>query len=293
MRFVSLIFWNDINNIGDLLSPFIINRLSGIPVKQKEIRYLNRRGKYRAVYDFLRNRIGFMKLINVLFSWKKDILGIGSILSFGNNKCVIWGSGFMNYGEKFEGGKVCAVRGPLSNEQLIKNGFKGCSVFGDPALLLPLIIESASDDEKIYDVAIIPHWSEYDFFYEKYGATYKILDVRTTKIEDFVHDLTLSKHILSSSLHGIILSHAYNIPAIWIKHHDIETDGFKFYDYFSSVEIPFYNGIMNFDAFLCNHNWRQLFVLYKKYSLPRKNIKTIQRGLISVAPFKVLSRFKY
>ena len=49
--------------------------------------------------------------------------------------------------------------------------------------------------------------------------------------------------IFSTSLHGLIISHAYGIPAIWIKAGNIGTDGFKFKDYFSSVNIPYYSPI--------------------------------------------------
>lgn len=43
----------------------------------------------------------------------------------------------------------------------------------------------------------------------------------------------------------------------------IDTDGFKFYDYFSSVDIPFYNGILNFDSYLKDNDWRGLFMHYE------------------------------
>lgn len=163
----------------------------------------------------------------------------------------------MNQNEHIRGGKILAVRGRLTNEKIINDGYKGCNVFGDPALLLPLIVKPSS--EKKYNLAIIPHWREYDYFQSKYGGQYKVLDIRTTDVEYFVKELTLCKYVLSSSLHGIILSHAYNIPALWIKHGYIDTDGFKFYDYFSSVELPFYNGFDDFDQYLKNNSWKLLF----------------------------------
>ena len=54
---------------------------------------------------------------------------------------------------------------------------------------------------------------------------------------DLINELCSCKMIISSSLHGLILSDAYNIPNVWIK---IEyslggKDYFKYNDYFLSV----------------------------------------------------------
>ncbi|WP_156383835.1 hypothetical protein [Methylobacterium sp. Leaf456] len=50
-------------------------------------------------------------------------------------------------------------------------------------------------------------------------------------------DAVLScRRILSSSLHGLILAHAYGIPATWLKISDRPLgDDFKFRDYWASI----------------------------------------------------------
>jgi hypothetical protein len=56
--------------------------------------------------------------------------------------------------------------------------------------------------------------------------------------------LTSCRRIISSSLHGIIFAHAFDIPAAWVKISPrVIGDGFKFFDYYSSIgfqqeEIP-------------------------------------------------------
>lgn len=287
MKYINLVYWNG-KNLGDYLSLFIINKLSGLPIRYKGFS-LGRKGQLIRLLDYVTGKITWNKLNETLFFFEDNILGVGSIISFGNRNSIIWGSGFMNQNEHFKGGKVLAVRGKLTNKKIIESGHNGCDVFGDPALLLPLIIKPSL--EKKCDLAIIPHWKEYDFFCNKYGNSYKILDIRTTDVEYFVQELTSCKYILSSSLHGIILSHAYNIPALWIKHGYIDTDGFKFYDYFSSVDISIYEGIVDFDSFLFANSWKYLFDKNALNSLPQKNLRSIQRKLLDVAPFRVLDKY--
>lgn len=289
MSKIKLVYWSG-TNLGDYLSPFIISKLSGKSIKYKGFYFLGKKGQLNLLFSYIIGKISRKQLSETLFFFEKNVLGIGSIISWGNKRSIIWGSGFMNQDEHIRGGKVFAVRGRLTNEKIINDGYEGCNVFGDPALLLPLIVKPSL--EKRYDIAIIPHWKEYDFFYNKYGDYYKVLDIRTTNVEHFVKELTSCKCVLSSSLHGIILSHAYNIPALWIKHGYIDTDEFKFYDYFSSVDIPFYQGCIDFDVYLSDNKWMQLFDENDIKSLPKKDIGLIQKQLLDVAPFKVLDKYK-
>jgi len=289
MKYIKLVYWNKLN-LGDLLSPYIVNKLSGLPVKYKDFYFLGIKGQIGLLIDFLKGRRTIKEIMKTLFFFEKNLLAVGSIMALGNKKSIVWGSGFMNWNESFRGGKVLAVRGKLTNDKLIAMGFRRCNAFGDPALLLPLIVSPT--ENKVRDVVIIPHWTEVESFKKKYGEHYKVLDIRTADIENFISELTSCRYVLSTSLHGIILSHAYGIPALWIKKGYIDTDGFKFHDYFSSVDIPFYDGIENFDSYLKEDTWKSLFTEYEKYILPYKNIRDIQKKLLSVAPFRVLSQYK-
>ena len=289
MKYIKLVYWNKLN-LGDLLSPYIVNKLSGLPVKYKDFYFLGIKGQIGLLIDFLKGRRTIKEITKTLFFFEKNLLAVGSIMALGNKKSIVWGSGFMNWNESFRGGKVLAIRGKLTNDKLIAMGFRHCNAFGDPALLLPLIVSPI--ENKVRDVVIIPHWKEVESFKKKYGEHYKVLDIRTADIENFISELTSCRYVLSTSLHGIILSHAYGIPALWIKKGYIDTDGFKFHDYFSSVDIPFYDGIENFDSYLKEDTWKSLFTEYEKYILPYKNIRDIQKKLLSVAPFRVLSQYK-
>jgi len=61
-------------------------------------------------------------------------------------------------------------------------------------------------------------------------------------IEAFIDELCSCERILTSSLHGLIVSHAYGIPAQWFDVPDaavgVPGDGTKYHDYHLSVGLP-------------------------------------------------------
>lgn len=286
MKKINLIFY-DLRNYGDALNPFLFRELSGLEIQKKD--YLPTLYKVlRRVIDYL---ISFdIKLIqSSMLPWQKFVLGIGSIVRMSNNRTSIWGSGFMNHTERCKGGTLFAVRGRLTSEKLIREGFPKCDVFGDPALLLPLCIPPSKKKVKI---AIIPHFKEVDYFIEKYGSRYHVIDLRTKDVYSVTREITSCEYILSTSLHGLIVAHAYGIPALWIKKGYIDTDGFKFHDYFSSVGISFYDGFVKIDEVLKSEDSCVLF--FEKHfekSLINYSLLAIQKNLLEAAPFPLKEKY--
>lgn len=279
---INLIYWNENANFGDQLSPYIISKLSGKTVNHK----IAAISEKNLIKFLLRYPHKLRTLKEYVLPFQKSILAVGSILSYGNSLSKIWGSGFMNETDLFYGGSVCAVRGNLSAEKIMKMGGHSCGVCGDPALLLPILYTPNVVNE--YKIGIIPHWKEYDYFYKSYGSRYHIIDLRTTDVEFVIREILSCEKILSTSLHGIIVSHAYGIPALWIKHSSINTDGFKFMDYFSSVNIEPYYGYSEFNAILSNRgNLNVFFEKNKEKSLPCCDVKSLQKALLLAAPFHV------
>lgn len=54
----------------------------------------------------------------------KNLLAIGSIISWGNKHSIVWGSGFINEQQKFKGGTIYAVRGKYTDAKLKKTDLK-------------------------------------------------------------------------------------------------------------------------------------------------------------------------
>ena len=285
MKKVDLVYWDE-ENFGDALSPYIVESLSGLPapIKRANGSYVRKLAKALLTFSF-----GDIKAI--LFPWQSSVVGVGSIIEWGNAKSKIWGSGFMNNSGTFGGGQICAVRGPYTANRLVNLGFPKCDIYGDPALLLPLFHQAAT--KKKYKLGIIPHWKETDKFIELYADRYKVIDLRTSDIDKVMEEITSCEYILSSSLHGVIVPHAYNIPALWIKDGYIDTDGFKFFDYFASVGIPKYTGFTEIGDILSNEDsWMRLFEENAKLALIPDSLPNIQRKLIAAAPFPVQKKYK-
>ncbi|MEZ3832638.1 hypothetical protein QQX37_26400, partial [Klebsiella pneumoniae] len=132
----------------------------------------------------------------------------------------------------------------------------------------------------------------YDYFKNKYriNKNIKVIDLKTKDIEFVVDEIISCEYILSTSLHGVIVAQAYDIPTLWIKHNDINTDGIKFYDYFDSVGIKPYDGFEDYESLI--NDYESAFVKHANISKITTDLKKMQDNLLSVAPFPVLDKFK-
>lgn len=299
MKRIKLVYWHtNIDNYGDLLSPYVIGKLSGCEIIQKNYYVGNFKSHlYNTVVSILHS--GFRFNCRYQFPFESVVMGIGSILHTGNKKARIWGAGFMDGTTKCNGGVVYALRGNLSfnriREQIADGDYIKVNdgvALGDPALLLPLLI--APSHSKRYNIGIVPHFSEYQYFKNRYGERYHVIDLRSSDIKRVTEDITSCEKILSTSLHGLIVAHAYRIPALWMEYTGLEkgTCGFKFNDYFSGVGINGYLPIKDIEAVLSSReNVIRRFEEMERQAVIQNDLATIQRNLIKAAPFCVSDRF--
>ena len=169
---------------------------------------------------------------------------IGSILqNIEDDNTIVWGSGFLTDKKKphIRPENILAVRGPLTRQVFISNGIKCPEVYGDPALLLPYFYKPKC--KKKYQIGIIPHFYDYNKDevrqYEQSKSSIIINTFNYRNWKDFIDKICSCHFIVSSSLHGLIVAEAYNIPNLWVEFNepliDDTTKRFKFHDFFLSI----------------------------------------------------------
>lgn len=268
MKNIRLFWWNETiimnkpkENYGDLLGKYLVEKISG-----KKVVFAW--PKKFSIYD-----------------WFSPIyVTIGSILANVNHKCIVWGSGIIDRKISIKNATFLAVRGPQTRQFLLQLGYQVPEVYGDPALLLPNYYHPKI--EKQYEIGIIPHVNDYQEIYQKWNhlPQVKVIHLMTNDIEATTNEILACKRTISSSLHGIIVSHAYQIPSVWVEFSDkLFGDGVKFQDYFESVDLPNYQPVTTVDI-AANEAVEALFQKYPNGPQPEK-LEQIKKQLLAVCPF--------
>lgn len=171
----------------------------------------------------------------------RHLRAIGSILDHANRNSIVWGSGLIEPQippKEIDGENIFSLRGGLTYEVLrdicaIRPGIP----LADPGVLIPLVIQERPP--KRYELGIVPHYADI-YKFERANQFIdngiSLIDVRSDPIS-FCRRLLECNFIVSSSLHGLILSDAFGIRNEWVQFSNHLKGGtFKFEDYYSTVE---------------------------------------------------------
>jgi len=198
-------WWDNERNFGDLLGPWLVSKMTG-----REIQW--------AAKD------------------EPHYMVVGSILGRVTPATVAWGVG--SFGSEVEkdfpsGPRYLAVRGPLTRARLEMFKRKCPRTYGDPALLAPEVYWPSIP--KTHELGVVLRWSETKRKENFAVEGVKVIDLLTDDIEGTIDAMLSCKRILTTSLHGLILADAYQIPNAWL----IASTGYgkehKFWDYLISV----------------------------------------------------------
>lgn len=174
----------------------------------------------------------------------QNYIVIGSVIQwYCNSKAIIWGAGLLHEVSSLpKPKKILAVRGPLTRNCLLKCGINCPDIYGDPALLFPLLYHPKY--KKKYKIGIIFHFTERNMIDIKTPRNMDKNEVLFIDISqygiwtNFIDQILSCETILSSSLHGIIISEAYNIPNLWtcFQQNSVQGTYFKYEDFYLSVK---------------------------------------------------------
>lgn len=241
---VNLIFYNTRYNFGDQLSIFITKSL------------LNN-NKYNLVLN------------------QKDadyhLICIGSYIHEARDDTFIFGSGIRipnaDHFFKFKTLNICSIRGPRS-QSFLKDTKKVEALvpYGDAALLLPRFYKPSITEMYKEKIIFIAHQSNPPI------ESSEILIIRASQNwEHVVNAIYSAKGIISSSLHGLIVSDAFRKPNMWFHNpkFPLPEGDFKFHDYFESQNrqpnyISDFSNI-SLDQFYKDGNKLDLDILYNSF----------------------------
>lgn len=207
--------WHKSSNFGDQLNPYLIKKIWNL--------------------ESIKINEG---------SSENHLMMLGSILNEANPKTLVMGAGFVSPDSFFTGNpKILSVRGNLTKKILGTRGYAENEIkIGDPAIILPDFYKPANSGTR-FKIGIVPHIIDYERAEKIFSGIEDctIIDLRLTRdcdeveIESIIDQITSCDCVISSSLHGLIVAHAYGIPGLWCEISDgVLGDGFKFRDYFSA-----------------------------------------------------------
>lgn len=199
-------------NFGDYLSPLIVEMVSRRPVVFAPVA-------------------------------SADMLAIGTILKrerqarlFGfPRKLHIWGSGAGKPDERFPARHYYhAVRGHLTLARIKATG--GASpALGDPGILAGRYVDGRQAPDKTFTLGIIPHFVDQSLkAVTEIGSRPNTLVINVfDPVDSVLEQIRRCHFILSSSMHGLIVSDAFGIPNRRILLSDKVKSSMKFEDYYS------------------------------------------------------------
>ena len=208
MNEISLYWYNNKINFGDILSPIIIEYLSGLKCK----------------YSVDKNKL----------------ISLGSILDKSHPilpNDIIWGSGCRGIYYIHNDIDVRLVRGPLTRNTLLKYNIACPEKYCDPGVLTPFIFNINLNENITNEMLFLLHFNDRKYYnlniliknFENKNIPYIFMD--TDNIQYILSKIAASKYVISSALHGIIVSECMGKPTAYLRLRNKEPV-FKYTDYY-------------------------------------------------------------
>src|SRR6056297_1315178 len=194
---------------------------------------------------------------------------------------IVWGSGIMTKNAQFAAPReIHAVRGPLTAARCRELGYQCPDIFGDPGILLPNFYPKTSGSN--FQLGIIPHFVDQKLARLVIDSTPEVKFIDVTKsVADVISDIQSCELLISSSLHGIIISHAFGRPCAWVRFgKTLAGDDTKFHDYYKSAGFSVEQNATTIDRTVSITDLKKL-----SQQSPVPDLLTAADRLMDVCPF--------
>lgn len=205
-------WWKAEPNFGDAISPLIVGHVSGREVVHA--------GPKKA------DMFALGSMMQVVKRTIKEGRKTSAPLS-------VWGTGLLHpvFGHDFlDKIEVALLRGPVT-AALLKLKMKR---FGDPGLLINDVLPFAGARQD--RIGIVPHYTLMEdaalLAFVASDPAYLLIDPRDDPAEVCLQ-IASCAHVYASSLHGLIVADAYDVPNTWID--PVGQSWLKYLDYAASV----------------------------------------------------------
>lgn len=169
----------------------------------------------------------------------KNLILVGSIIHWADEHSIVSGAGFIAQHVKIKQkpSLIVSVRGPLTAEKLREQGIDCTTRYADPGVLAVRMFSGKTETK--YPIGFIPHYWDLSNTFTEYCRHLGICILNVQDDPDvFFNQMRECEVLFSSSLHGLIFAHSFGKPALWLEvSNKVIGDGFKFYDYYSSLGI--------------------------------------------------------
>lgn len=181
------------------------------------------------------------------------LLMVGSIASVIEKRDVVCGIGWKgddlaNKAGHIASARVFGVRGPLTKSLFAKYGadLSRLKFELDPGLLIKEVYNLDLNGGATENVVFIPHYRDIWAYKGNYPDGIKVINIDNPP-EKIAEEILKAKIIYSSSLHGIIFSHALDRECVFVRPQSDESL-FKYYDYFLSIGMEAPEPIKNINV---------------------------------------------
>ena len=168
------------------------------------------------------------------------LLGVGTI---SKNALIVYGPKKLRNSVK-----VMGVRGPQTRDAFLLKYGVNPEVVGDPGLYVYELFKdqvknARSNASQLKELCFLSHEVEGKEFKNIFPEFQDVTINARGNLQDIIVSISRCKHMVSSSLHGAVFSHALSIPVMVIKvSNKIAGGDWKYFDYYYGINVTAFLG---------------------------------------------------